>query len=54
MLVLTLLQEFFDGVEKLSRTMPLETVQFQNAFSNQQLGKLITKYTADRVRRVRL
>ena len=30
--------------------MPPETVQFQNAFSNQQLGKLITKYTAERVR----
>jgi hypothetical protein len=47
--VLISLQEFFDGVEKLSKTMPPETVQFQNAFSNQVLGKLTTKYTADRV-----
>lgn len=43
----TTLVDFFDGVDRLLRTVPAENVQFQHSHSNQVLAKVIAKWDAD-------
>jgi hypothetical protein len=46
----TTLVDFFDGVDKFLRSMPPESVQFQNTHSNQVISKLISKWDLETVR----
>jgi hypothetical protein len=39
--------DFFDGVDKLYKTVPAENIQFQHTHSNQVIGKLLQKFKLD-------
>lgn len=41
--------EFFDGVDKLYKTVPAENIQFQHSHSNQAIGKLLQKFKLETV-----
>ena len=41
--------DFFDGVDKLYKTVPAENIQFQHTHSNQVIGKLLQKFKLDTV-----
>lgn len=41
--------EFFDGVDKLYKTVPAENIQFQHSHSNQVIGKLLQKFKLETV-----
>jgi hypothetical protein len=43
----TTLVDFFDGVDRLLKTVPAENVQFQHSHSNQVIAKVITKWDLD-------
>lgn len=41
--------EFFDGVDKLYKTVPAENIQFQHSHSNQAIGKLLQKFKLETI-----
>jgi hypothetical protein len=43
------IMDFFDGVDKLYKTVPAENIQFQHTHSNQVIGKLLQKFKLDTV-----
>jgi len=41
--------DFFEGVDKLYKSVPAENIQFQHTHSNQVIGKLLQKFKLDTV-----